>query len=86
VRIPYSYIGLAMNRGHVIHGLQTPLDPNPDAMPYNSGQYREQKTLYLCVNCNPLQPSATADRTLVMRLGQRFESARRLSRLVGICR
>jgi transcriptional regulator with XRE-family HTH domain len=55
------------------------LDPNPHAIPCNSGQSREQKIAYLCGICKPLQPSATTDRTLVMRLSQRFESARRLS-------
>src|SRR5215212_9808344 len=48
-------------------------------MPCNSEQYREQETAYLCGICKPLQRSATPDRTLVKRLGQRFESARRLS-------
>src|SRR5918997_4024696 len=34
--------------------------------------------------CKPVQPSAATDRTLVMRLGQRFESARRLSVLCAL--
>ena len=36
--------------------------------------HRERKTLYLCGICNLVQRSATTDRTLVKRLGQRFES------------
>src|SRR5215204_196343 len=47
----------------------------------NCGQTREQKIAYLCGICKPMQPSATADRTLVAGAGQRFESARRLSLL-----
>jgi hypothetical protein len=35
-------------------------------------------TTYICRICKPLQRSATIDRTLVMSLDQRFESARRL--------
>src|SRR5919112_5964304 len=57
------------------------LDPNPDAIPCNRGQCREQKTLCLYGICKPVQPSATTDRTLVMSRGKRFESARRLSRI-----
>src|SRR5215204_3249572 len=49
-------------------------------MPCNSGQTREQESAKKCGICNPLQPSATPDRTLVAGAGQRFESARRLSR------
>jgi hypothetical protein len=56
-------------------------DPNPHATPCNSKQYREQKTLCLGDVSKSLQRSATTDRTLVKRLGQRFESARRLSLL-----
>src|SRR5215208_193087 len=48
-------------------------------MPCNSGQNREQITPCLHGICKPLQCPATTDRTLVTRLGQRFESARRLS-------
>jgi hypothetical protein len=50
-------------------------------MPCNTEQCGEQKTLFLCGNCKPMQPSATTDRALVKRRGQRFESARRLSRI-----
>src|SRR5215210_7128687 len=35
-------------------------------MPCNTGQRREQKTLFLCRICKPLQRPATTDRTLVM--------------------
>src|SRR5215210_6622355 len=35
-------------------------------MPCNTGQRREQKTLFLCGICKPMQRSATTDRTLVM--------------------
>jgi hypothetical protein len=45
----------------------------------NRGQLREQRTAYLCGICKPVQGPATTDRAFVMRLGQRFESARRLS-------
>ena len=64
----------------------TLLDPNPHATSCNNRQYREQKTLFLCGICKPLQPSATTDRALVMSRGKRFESARRLSSLHKICR
>jgi hypothetical protein len=36
--------------------------------------------------CGPVQTSATPELSLVKRLGQRFESARRLSRNIVICR
>jgi hypothetical protein len=42
------------------------LDPNPDAMPCNRGQHREQEAPFLYGICKPLQLSATTDRTLVM--------------------
>src|SRR5215218_1094183 len=48
-------------------------------MPRNGEQSREWKTLYLCEICKRVQLSTTTDRTLVKRLGQRFESARWLS-------
>ena len=48
------------------------VDPNPDAMPCNSGQHREQKTLCLCGICKPVQLPATIDRTLVAGAGRRF--------------
>jgi hypothetical protein len=44
----------------------TLLDPNPHAVPCNSGQYREQKSRCLSGICKPVQRSATTDRTLVM--------------------
>src|ERR671920_1027217 len=59
----------------------TLVNPNPDAIPCKRWQHREQRTLYLCGNCKPVQRPATTDRTLVMRLGQRFESAPWLSYL-----
>jgi hypothetical protein len=43
-------------------------DPNPHAMPCNSGKCWEQKTLLLCEVCKPVQCPATTDRALVMRL------------------
>ena len=52
-------------------------DPSPAASPCITEQSKEQKTAYLCEIRNPVQRSATTDRTLVMRLGQQFESARR---------
>jgi hypothetical protein len=61
-------------------------DPNPHAIPCNPGQSREEKTAYKCGICKTLQPRATTDRTLVMRLGQRFDSARRLSYFVSVRR
>jgi hypothetical protein len=73
----------AASRACLLSGLDavagSKVDPNPDARSCNSEQSREQITLYLCGMCKPPQPSATTDRTLVMRLGQRFESARRPS-------
>jgi hypothetical protein len=68
------------NQRRVIYALLTRFDPNPDAMPCNSGQYRGHKTPYLCGICKPVQRSATSDRALVMSSG-RFESARWLSSL-----
>jgi hypothetical protein len=70
---------LRRNRRCVIHGVLTRFDPNPHAIPCNSGQCREQKTLCLCGICKPLQLSVTTDRALVAVAGKRFESARRLS-------
>jgi NAD(P)-dependent dehydrogenase (short-subunit alcohol dehydrogenase family) len=49
-----------------IYGLPNLIDPNPDAVPCKSRQCWEQKTLFLCVIRNPVQRSATVDRTLVM--------------------
>src|SRR5215213_912740 len=65
---PSSCIEREGNGRRVIHSLLTILDPNPDAMPCNSEQSREQRTAYLCEFCKPVQPSATPDRTLVKRL------------------
>src|SRR5215210_2450350 len=78
---PSSCIEREGNGRRAIHGLLTTLDPNPGAIPCNSEQSRAQKTVYLCEICKPVQHSATTDRTLVERSGQRFESARRLSYL-----
>src|SRR5215217_3185982 len=66
------------NQRRVSHAFLTPVDPNPDAIPCNTGQSREYETAYLCGICNPVQRPATTDRTLVAGAGQRFESARRL--------
>jgi hypothetical protein len=62
----------------IVYVLPNPLDPNPDATRYNTGQSREQEIAYLCGICPPLQHPAITDRTLVMSRGKRFESARRL--------
>jgi hypothetical protein len=63
---PSSCIEREGNGRRAIHGLLTTLDPNPDAIPCNSEQSREQRTAYLCEICKPVQHSATPDRTLVM--------------------
>src|SRR5215207_5970551 len=63
------------NRRRVIHGVLITFDPNPHAIPCNTGQARESITLYLCEICKLVQRSATTDRTLVMSRGKRFESA-----------
>src|SRR5215217_2875912 len=63
---PSSCIEREGNGRRAIHGLLTTLDPNPDAIPCNSEQSREQRTAYLCGICKPVQHSATIDRTLVM--------------------
>ncbi len=47
--------------------------------PINVGNTGAQKSLLVCGICKLVQSAATPDRTLVKRLGQRFESARRLS-------
>src|SRR5215216_2411888 len=51
----------------------------PEASLCNAEQPKEQEIAYLCGIRYLQQCSDTPDRTLVMRLGQRFESARRLS-------
>jgi hypothetical protein len=67
------------NRRRVIHGVLITLDPN---LTLTRTQYpatvsnRENKNR---VVMRDLQPLATHDRSLVKRVGQRFESARRLS-------
>src|SRR5215207_3389821 len=78
---------LQRNRRRVIHQLLTSPDTTGNAIRCNAGQGRAKKPAYLCGICKPVQTPATTDRTLVKRLGQRFESAPRLphsSRIYGI--
>src|SRR5215212_10099300 len=63
---PTSCIEREGNGRCAIHGLLTTLDPNPDAIPCNSEQSREQRIAYLCGICKPVQTPATTGRTLVM--------------------
>src|SRR5215208_7880158 len=68
---PSSCIEREGNGRRAMHGLLTTLDPNPDAIPCNSGQSREHKTLYLCGICNPRQAPGSA----TLNRGQAARSA-----------
>jgi hypothetical protein len=63
---PSCGCGLQRNQRRVTCCVLTLLDPNPNAIPCNSGQCREQKTSYLRGIRKPVQLPATSDRTLVM--------------------
>jgi hypothetical protein len=53
-------------------------DTTGNAIRCNTQQTRDKKAAHLCGICKLLQTPATHELSLVKRLGQRFESARRL--------
>jgi hypothetical protein len=67
-----SAVGLSMSP------ILIPIYTTGNAMRCNTQQLGAEKAAYICGICNPLQAPATPLVSLVMRSGQRFESARRL--------
>jgi hypothetical protein len=71
-----SWLGQLLRTRNESADPPTLLDPNPHAVPCNSGQYREQITRCLCGICKSVQRPETSDRALVMsRPGVRVPSS-----------